>query len=143
MRVMKEKARSAGFIVVRRHGPSWKVLGLRVWGKIDIPKGHVEAGEGDLEAAIRECEEEAGVSVDPAVDMPWGDTSYFSERKHKDIVIYLATTEQEPIIRPNPETMLYEHDSYHWLGWDDMRRRCYPYLISVIDWAQQIVERER
>lgn len=143
MRETKEKARSAGFIVVRQRGSSWEVLGLRVWGKIDIPKGHVEPGESDLDAAIRECEEEAGITVRPADDMIWGDARYVSERKHKDVVIYLTATEQEPVIRPNPETKQYEHDGYHWLTWDEMRRRCYPYLVATIDWAQQTVESGR
>jgi len=140
MKDKKKRERSAGFIVVRPQGQSWEVLGLRVWGKIDIPKGHVEDGEGDLEAAIRECDEEAGISVDPKADMPWGRSFYVSERKHKDVIIYLAATEQEPMIRPNPETKQYEHDGYHWLTWDEMRRRCYPYLVESINWAQRIVE---
>lgn len=140
MRETKEKVRSAGFIVVRQRGSSWEVLGLRVWGKIDIPKGHVEPGESDIEAAIRECEEEAGISVDPSSDMRWGSAPYVAERKHKDVIIYLASTDQEPVILPNPETKQYEHDGYHWLSWDEMRRRCYPYLVSVINWAQKTVE---
>jgi 8-oxo-dGTP pyrophosphatase MutT (NUDIX family) len=141
MKDKKQRERSAGFIVVRPRGQSWEVLGLRVWGKIDIPKGHVEEGEGDLEAAMRECEEEAGISIDPGSDMPWGSGFYVNERKHKDVIIYLASTEQEPMIRPNPETKQYEHDGYHWLTWDEMRRRCYPYLVDSINWAQNIIER--
>jgi 8-oxo-dGTP pyrophosphatase MutT (NUDIX family) len=34
--------------------------------KIDFPKGHVEAGESDLEAAIRECREETRVAISAA-----------------------------------------------------------------------------
>lgn len=140
MRETKEKTRSAGFIVVRQRGTSWEVLGLRVWGQIDIPKGHVEPGETDLEAALRECDEEAGISVDPASDMMWGNRSFTSERKHKDVIVYIAATEQEPSIRPNPETKQYEHDGYHWLTWGEMRRRCYPYLLNTINWAHSVVD---
>lgn len=139
----KEKQRSAGFIIVRERGSSWEVLGLRVWGKIDIPKGHVEPGESDFEAAVRECQEEAGITVNPLRDMRWGNISHISERKHKDVIIYLAVTDQEPVIQPNPETKQYEHEGYHWLSWDQMRRMSYPYLQGTIDWAQEIIEGRR
>ena len=46
----KKKERSAGFIIVRKEADGWRVLGLRVYGKIDIPKGHVEPGESDIRA---------------------------------------------------------------------------------------------
>ncbi len=141
MKKEKEKQRSAGFVIVRERGSGWEVLGLRVWGKIDVPKGHVEPGESDLEAAIRECREEAGIDVVPSRDMVWGDSFYVSERKHKDVIIYLAMTDQEPVILPNPETKQYEHDGYHWLSWDQMKRMSYPYLQSAIDWAQNVTER--
>jgi 8-oxo-dGTP pyrophosphatase MutT (NUDIX family) len=141
MKDKKLRERSAGFIVVRPRGSSWEVLGLRVWGKIDIPKGHVEPGESDLEAAIRECREEAGILIDPSHDMAWGPGAHTNERKHKDVVVYLATTDQEPMIMPNPETKQYEHDGYHWLTWDEMRRRCYPYLVDSVNWAQETIER--
>jgi 8-oxo-dGTP pyrophosphatase MutT (NUDIX family) len=142
MRKKKEKERSAGFIIVRRSDRGWDVLGLRVWGKIDIPKGHVEPGESDFDAALRECEEEAGLVVDPSHDMMWGNISHVSERPHKDVIIYLASTEQEPEIKRNPETKQYEHDGYHWLSWEEMKRRCYPYLYDSIVWAQNIVEQK-
>ena len=39
----------------------------RSWGKgnCDLPKGHVEIGESDVEAAVRECFEETGIDVNP------------------------------------------------------------------------------
>lgn len=140
----KEKQRSAGFIIVReRGGNTWEFLGLRVWGKIDIPKGHVEPGESDIEAAIRECQEEAGINVVPSRDMKWGDIFYVSERKHKDVIVYLAVTDQDPVILPNPETKQYEHDGYHWLSSEQMKRMSYPYLHGAIDWAREMIESGR
>ena len=136
----KEKEKSAGFVVVRRRGSSWEVLGLRVWGKIDVPKGHLDSGESNLEAAIRECYEEARIVIDPSRDMKWGLTSYVCERPHKDVTIFIAMTDQEPEIGMNPETKKFEHDGYHWLTWDEMKRRCYPYLVNAISWSQHVVE---
>jgi DNA polymerase len=143
MREKKKKERSAGFIVVQKSGGEFKVLGLRVWGKIDIPKGHLESTESDLEAAIRECYEEAGITVDPARDMPWGTSSFTSERPHKDVVIFIAVTDQDPEIRVNPETKQYEHDGFRWLSWDEMKASCYPYLVGSINWAKSVIEKEK
>jgi 8-oxo-dGTP pyrophosphatase MutT (NUDIX family) len=140
MKEEKKKARSAGFIIVRQRDGSWEVLGLRVWGKIDIPKGHLESGESDLDAARRECFEEAGINVSKK-DMRWGTIHFTAERPQKDVVIFLASTDQKPEIKPNPETKQYEHDGYRWMSWDDLRRFSYPYLRSAIDWAQSTVER--
>jgi 8-oxo-dGTP pyrophosphatase MutT (NUDIX family) len=139
MKKKKEKEQSAGFIIVQKQNSSWKVLGLRVWGKIDIPKGHLEDGESSLGAALRECFEEAGIRVSPQ-DMRWGNVSFVSSRPHKDVTVYIAVTDQEPEIQMNPETKQYEHDGYHWLTWEDMRVRCYPYLRDAVTWAQEIVE---
>jgi ADP-ribose pyrophosphatase YjhB (NUDIX family) len=38
-------------VVVSQHGPTWS-----------LPKGHIEAGESAREAAVREAEEEAGLT---------------------------------------------------------------------------------
>ena len=139
MKPAKKKERSAGFVIVREAQRGWEVLGLRVWGKIDIPKGHLEDGERDIDAAVRECQEEAGIEVTPH-DMRWGSDSFVSVRPHKDVAIFLAKTNQEPVIKKNPETNKFEHDGYVWLTWDQIRQMSYPYLRNAFDWAQSVVE---
>jgi hypothetical protein len=74
--------------------------------------------------------------------MAWGNIFNISERPHKDVVVFLAMTDQDPEIRPNPETKQFEHDGYHWLTWDQIKQRSYPYLISSFNWAQSVVERD-
>jgi len=135
----KKIARSAGFIIVRPAGDGYRVLGLKVWGKFDIPKGKLDDNESDFEAAIRECEEEASISV-TSTDMKWGHDSFTAMRPHKHVVIYLAETDQEPKIKPNPETGIYEHDSCEWLTWNQMLSGSYPYLKSAIEWARDKVD---
>lgn len=135
----KKKERSAGFIIVRKDNDKWKVLGLQVFGKMDIPKGHLDPGESDLACALRECKEEASIVVSRS-DMQWGQAPKILERPHKDVVIFLASTDQDPMIVPNPETKRYEHDDFLWLTWDVMKARCYPYLVPAIQWAQDLVE---
>jgi 8-oxo-dGTP pyrophosphatase MutT (NUDIX family) len=144
MRPTKKKERSAGFIIVRESQKKdsldkWEVLGLRVWGKIDIPKGHLEENEDDFTAARRECHEEAGIDVSQH-DMRWGDRSFISSRPHKDVIIFLAKTDQEPVIKKNPETNKFEHDGYVWLSWDQIKQMSYPYLKNAFDWAKLVAE---
>lgn len=56
--------RSAGGVVLRRIEGEIRVLLIRdrfrKWG---LPKGHVEPGEDDIRAALREVEEETGLSA--------------------------------------------------------------------------------
>lgn len=85
--------RSAGGVVVRLVDGEMHVLLIRDpymnWG---LPKGHVEHGEGDLDAALREVREETGLddlSAGPAVGtIDW----YFRQGRrlvHKTCAFYL------------------------------------------------------
>jgi len=58
--------KSAGFVIIQNN----KILlehptGNLWYNSFSIPKGHVEPGEGYLEAAIRETKEEIGIKIDP------------------------------------------------------------------------------
>ncbi|PCH77410.1 MAG: NUDIX hydrolase [Flavobacteriaceae bacterium] len=52
--------RAAGGVVFNKKE---EVLFIYRFGKWDLPKGHIEKGEGKKEAAIREVEEECGISA--------------------------------------------------------------------------------
>jgi 8-oxo-dGTP pyrophosphatase MutT (NUDIX family) len=64
--VPRERAhleRSAGGVVIRRTGDLVHVLLIRdPYGKWGLPKGHLEGQETSVEAALREVEEETGLS---------------------------------------------------------------------------------
>jgi 8-oxo-dGTP pyrophosphatase MutT (NUDIX family) len=134
-----KKERSAGFVIVTKSSGSFRILGLYLNGKIDIPKGHVEIGESNLEAAKRECLEEANIVVKDS-DMKWGNECFVIRRTKKDVIVYIAETTQTPKIMMNPETGIYEHDEYAWLTWSDMKANCYPHLRRAIDWAQSKID---
>lgn len=86
----------------------------------DLPKGHIEPGETELECAIRELYEETGIAanslyLDEAFRFT---TSYQKPPKQiggeiydKTVVIFLGWLLQEVNIR------LTEHDSYTWVEW--------------------------
>ncbi len=53
-----KRTRSAGGVVVNRSRVAVVLQRGNVWS---LPKGHLKKGEGDLDAAIREIEEETGL----------------------------------------------------------------------------------
>lgn len=63
---------SAGTIVFRWNGPLREVLMIRSGSSWAFPKGHIEAGETALEAAVRETEEETGIQTALRTDERYG-----------------------------------------------------------------------
>ena len=125
----------AGIVVVKKFDDKYKVLGLRLYGKYDIPKGGIEEGEEALIAAVRETEEESCISE---LSFSWGLEPLVIEGKAK-ITVYIAETLQEPVIKKNPHTGIYEHHAAAWVEWDFMENRVYNYLKPAIIWAKGVV----
>lgn len=63
---------AAGGVVCNAEGG---LLAMRRRGRWDLPKGHVESGEGFVEAAVREVAEETGVAA--VIASPLCDTFHF------------------------------------------------------------------
>ena len=130
-----DRERSAGFILVQLRNDSYKVLGLYVNQSVDVPKGHVEEGETDLEAAIRECEEESGIVIKKE-NMKWGKASIIIKRPYKDVILFIAETKDDPVIKKNPVSGIYEHDGYKWMSWREIYDMSNKYLKPAIIWAK-------
>ena len=128
---MKKKRRS-GIIVIKEFPEGFFVLGLRVYGSYDLPKGGVEPFETDLTAALRETEEESGITD---LDFRWG----LQTTQAKNVTLFIAETNQEPLIRPNPETGEYEHHDAKWLTFNEAETKLHPYLRPTMFWARTIV----
>ena len=80
--MLKEK--SAGVIVFRRHheqGTQYLVMYHHgeYW---NFPKGHIEEGESEIEAALRELEEEAGVTGVKIIEGFREQTQFMFKEKH-------------------------------------------------------------
>ena len=128
---------SAGVVVVRRQDGDWRYLLLRAFNHWDFPKGMVEAGESELDAAKRECAEETGLSD---LDFPFGDA-------HKDTLAYaggkvaryfLAETAEPAITLPvSPELGRPEHHEWRWVSFDEAEELLPPRLALVLDWVRQ------
>ena len=57
---MNKVPRSCGFLILCR-SPIKQFLLMEHKDRWDLPKGHVDSGETDLEAAYRELQEETGI----------------------------------------------------------------------------------
>jgi len=125
-------AYGAGIIVVKKNEKEWKVLGLWARGGYDIPKGHLEDGDDIFETALRETKEETGIED---LRFKWGKEPF----REDNLFIFLAQTEQEPEVKKNVESGLYEHDHAKWLSWEKMTSNTYEYLKPSIKKAREIV----
>ena len=87
----------------------------------DLPKGHVDPGESNLQCAYRELEEETGITSEDIVLDP---SFKFKHKyrvnykrfdnvpKKKKLIIYLGKLIRPVDIQPT------EHDGYEWFQWN-------------------------
>lgn len=133
--------RSAGVVVVRGSGQAQRFLVLRAYANWDFPKGQREAGEQDLETAIRETREETGITD---LTFPWG-TGYRETGPYgsgKIARYYIGVTDTEAIILPvSAELGRPEHDEFRWVSYAEARVLLPPRLQPVLDWARSLASR--
>ena len=129
------EAPGSGIVIVKKIDNEWRVLGLWARGGYDVPKGHLEQGECPLEAAKRESKEECNLSE---FDFKWGEDYIIIDY----LVLYLATTNQEPKILRNKASGIVEHEFLKWLSWEEMYDNTYQYLKPAITWAKNKILNE-
>ena len=134
---MPPRKLAAGAVVFRRTDRGVRLLVLRAYKNWDFPKGMVEPGESELDAARRECAEETGLAD---LDFPFGDA-------HRDTLAYaggkvaryfLAETESPQVTLPvSPELGRPEHHEWRWVSFDEAEELLPPRLAIVLDWARR------
>jgi 8-oxo-dGTP pyrophosphatase MutT (NUDIX family) len=134
---MASRKLAAGAVVFRRTEAGLRLLVLRAYKNWDFPKGLVEPGESELDAARRECAEETGLAE---LDFPFGDA-------HRDTVPYaggkvaryfLAETQVAAITLPvSPELGRPEHHEWRWVSFEEAEELLPPRLAVVLDWVRQ------
>jgi 8-oxo-dGTP pyrophosphatase MutT (NUDIX family) len=112
---------------------------MRHVNRYDLPKGHVVAGESELECALRELEEETSITqgqirIEPDFRFETHytliDRRYGKVPVNKTVVIFLAWLEQRTTIRPT------EHIGYEWQPW----RPPHKFNQGTIDGALRMTE---
>jgi len=112
---MALREHSAGFVVFRRGDGHLEVLLIRsseysYWG---FPKGLVDEGESDEEAARRELAEETGLTDIEIVDGFKTTDRYFYQREGKRI--FKTVTFFAAFVRSGQVRLSYEHSDYVWV----------------------------
>jgi bis(5'-nucleosidyl)-tetraphosphatase len=110
--------RSAGLVVFRMDGGDVIFLllhyGRDYWG---FPKGNIESGEKEKETAIREAEEETGLSSIRLIDEFEERIEYFYRKRgttiHKEVSYFLAETTESNV------RLSFEHKGYKWLNFNE------------------------
>ena len=108
--------RSAGVLIFRGKPPQFLLLHYPA-GHWDFPKGNIEVGETEEQTALRELEEETGITDAKIIPGFKGTVSYFYRREgktiHKTVVDFLAETQTEKV------TLSHEHIGFKWLGYEE------------------------
>ena len=115
-------------VLLLRH-PSDSSRGGGHW---DFPKGHMDAGETEIQTALRELEEETGIANVIVVD-GFRDTITYTfprdqERIGKEVVFFLANTTERKVC------LSHEHIDYRWLDFDSAFSRL------TYDTARQVLQ---
>ena len=127
-------------MVFRRTERGVRLLVLRAYKNWDFPKGMVDPGESQLEAAKREVAEETGLA---GLEYPFGEE--FKETLpysgNKVARYYLAETAEHDIELPvSPELGRPEHHEFRWASFDEAEALLPPRLATVLEWARKTLQ---
>lgn len=138
------KTKAAGIVILTRSTPAQFLL-MRHHDRWDLPKGHCEPKESYLETALRETQEETGISPDqieidpdfkykieyPVTYKRWGDEVF-----QKKVVYFLGYVDKKPKLQ------LTEHESAEWFDWNPphqiQKQTIDPLLAAIADHLDQL-----
>ena len=116
---------SCGFLIVRGN-PISSFLLMEHPDRWDLPKGHVDPGETDLECALRELEEETGIRTD---NLEIIEEFVFESRYQVNGRRYGGDGPVTKILRiflgrllSDQPIEVTEHDGYRWVEWNPPHR---------------------
>jgi len=110
-------------------------------GHWDFPKGAVENGETEQQAARREIFEETGLRVDGFIPSFKKEIEYYYRRQdsvaHKRVIFFLARSNETKI------RISFEHSGYDWLQFDyAIHRLTFENARSVLREANSCLQKE-
>lgn len=136
---MSDSKLSCGVVLARRTDDGYVTLMLRAWHHWDFPKGLMEEGEAPVQAALRELQEETGIST---AEFDWGEHSMETGpySRGKTARYYLARTDEaDVVLGPSPDTGEPEHHEWRWVSFDEAHDMASPRVREVVRWARQII----
>ncbi len=126
---------SAGIIPIQFHQGTPTFLLLRAYKYWDFPKGVLEEGESPIQGALRELQEETGISD---VTFPWGQNFYQTEiyANNKSAKYFVARTQTAKVrLTKNPKTGILEHHEFKWCSYDEASELVGPRVLNALKWA--------
>jgi bis(5'-nucleosidyl)-tetraphosphatase len=122
-----KQVKSCGFILFTGHrdSPQKSFLLMKHPDRYDLPKGHIEPGETDLECALREMNEETGIPVSAVQVEPGFEyrstyypqyARYDNEIIEKTLIIFLGWVDAPTV------TISTEHFGYEWIDWQPLHQ---------------------
>lgn len=105
---------ASGLFLRHADQPRWLLLRATKHGEWGFPKGHVDPGENLVQAALRECAEEAGIALVEFLGAPTWDTYEVPNGKRKATVYYPAITTTSAVM------LSAEHNSARWCAADEV-----------------------
>jgi 8-oxo-dGTP pyrophosphatase MutT (NUDIX family) len=116
-----ESLKSCGVLIVRGD-PIHSFLLMIHKKRFDLPKGHTEPGETELECALRELEEETGITADDVrLDPNFRfaiDYKVRYKKKYGDVKIPKTTVIFLGYLINEVEIRVTEHPDYEWREWN-------------------------
>jgi bis(5'-nucleosidyl)-tetraphosphatase len=112
-------------VILFKDAPICSFLLMKHATRFDLPKGHMEKGESEVECALRELFEETGISSDLVLLDPdfRFETIYYphdqqlnGEKVEKTVVIFLGQLKQDVPVIP------FDHTGFEWVPWDPPHR---------------------
>lgn len=133
-----ERHHSAGGLVVGESGVL--LISTREGSRWQLPKGHLEAGEGPEQAAVREVREETGVTGRIVSPLPGIDYFFVEQRErriHKHVDFFLLRYESGDPTGYDPR----EVSGAAWFSWEEaLARLSFPSERRVVEAARAIAE---
>ncbi len=114
------KVKSCGVLVFKQRA-KLKFLLMHHADRYDMPKGHVDPGESDLQCALRELEEETGITpedIDIDPDFRFEIKYRIRSRKFKCAVVQKKLVMYLGFLRRKVPIVLTEHIGHEWVRWD-------------------------
>ena len=105
--------KSCGVLVFQER-PRRSFLLLVAGDRLDLPKGHTKRGESEIDCALRELEEETGLSR-TAIKLVEGfrfEATYAPNKRTEKTVVLFAGELAGPCAIVTPD-----HDDYVWMPW--------------------------
>lgn len=110
--------KSSGIIVYSGSDDDIRFLFLtRKEGFLDFPKGHIEAGETEVESAVRETLEETGLKVEADTRFRYNQEYWYQrkgEKIRKHVIMFVARAPENQEVQVS-----FEHEGHKWLTYHD------------------------